>query len=464
MEDIYTWGESAYGVVDSSRARRRKSAVKKGTAGPASSTGDGKKDPAQGKHTAADSQTTGDVQSEGQDATAPQDTSESAATGGGMDKMFSYLKLGYGTYWSLGVSSPATNSDADDDPKPAEASEGSESQKHAKNLNAGYFLLGLGEPDPELKQSDSAEQRNTPRPRTVTVELEVNDSQNTTSDMVSLSGTNPNNRDHKSKTANLRPVIYVDRPFIYILLFQSDTPSPPWEDLSQSLHTQLTTLHKPLLTSTAYRPEKPTMGVPTATTPQTEIYDLVFDPDTLTIHSTIPDIPDPAVLPTDVSSSGPPTPAAAVWTRVEALNTHIQILNMFAATRGDPAALEATSKTSRGWWVVWNRVVDRSAAAKEGSSPSSASVDELDPAEGAGAGDNDGAGGGDKPEELAIVEGKEIFLLRKASDHGGAGVRGVSASYVGGAAGGWADGASRLAQGIGVDTRRYIEGLLSLNR
>jgi hypothetical protein len=151
---------------------------------------------------------------------------------------------------------------------------------------------------------------------------------------------------------------------------------------------------------------------------------------------------------------------------VEALNTHNQILNMFAATRGDPAALEATCKTSRGWWVVWNRVVDRSAAAKEGSSPSlsSTSADGSDPAEEVGAGDNDGAGGGDKPEELAIVEGKEIFLLRKASDHGGAGVRGVSASYVGGATGAWADGASRLAQGIGVDTRRYIEGLLSLNR
>ncbi|KAJ4306081.1 hypothetical protein N0V88_000877 [Collariella sp. IMI 366227] len=36
----------------------------------------------------------------------------------GMDKMFSYLKLGYGTYWSLGTSSPAASSDADDEPTP----------------------------------------------------------------------------------------------------------------------------------------------------------------------------------------------------------------------------------------------------------------------------------------------------------------------------------------------------------
>ena len=57
---------------------------------------------------------------------------------------------------------------------------------------------------------------------------------------------------------------------------------------------------------------------------------------------------------------------------------------------------------------------------------------------------------------------KEIFLIRKASDHASFSARSVSASYVSG--GGWTDGASRLAQGIGVDTKKYIEGLLSLNR
>lgn len=62
---------------------------------------------------------------------------------------------------------------------------------------------------------------------------------------------------------------------------------------------------------------------------------------------------------------------------------------------------------------------------------------------------------------LETVISKEIFLIRRASDNTG-GIRSVGASYVG--SGGWADGASRLAQGIGVDTRRYIEGLLSLNR
>ena len=82
-------------------------------------------------------------------------------------------------------------------------------------------------------------------------------------------------------------------------------------------------------------------------------------------------------------------------------------------------------------------------------------------------GDDPGEGSGDGLTTAAAAasgKGKEILLVRRASDHAG-GSRGVSASYVGGGgAGGWADGASRLAQGIGVDTRRYVEGLLSLNR
>jgi hypothetical protein len=68
--------------------------------------------------------------------------------------------------------------------------------------------------------------------------------------------------------------------------------------------------------------------------------------------------------------------------------------------------------------------------------------------------------------EKRTAWGKEIVLIRRASDHS-AGIKGGGVPSFGGTigtGGGWADGASRLAQGIGVDTRRYIEGLLSLNR
>ncbi|KAK4151409.1 hypothetical protein C8A00DRAFT_35937 [Chaetomidium leptoderma] len=501
MEDIYTWGGSAYGVADSSAGIALRTKRRKGAAGKKGATtvqtipaGDDKKiQAAKGKPKRAEPGSSSDARAGDQNAQpgpgasedAPADTGEAGA---GMEKMFSYLKLGYGTYWSLGASSPATNSDADDEPatNPTGTADDTASQSSLKDLNAGCFLIGLSDQkDTGSEQPDSPGQTKPERPRTVTVELEAQGSQGREPDAVGSPSPDPNNsnRRNKTKTASLRPVIYVHRPFICVLLFQpdGDTTFPPWEELSQSLQTQLLPLHKFLLTSTAYRPEKPDVGIP-ATAAQSEIYDLVFDPHTRTIHSSIPNIPDPVLTTTESfpsSSSGVPAPPQQqqqqqppVWTRVEALNTHGQILAMFAGTRGDVSALERTCKTSRGWWVVWNRVLEQRVA-RDGrqpslgsSSSSSSSPDgEEEEEELVGDGDDgDDDGDGDDGRVLGRV-GKEIFLVRRASDHAGAGViRGVSGSYVGGGAGGWADGASRLAQGIGVDTRRYIEGLLSLDR
>ncbi|KAH6649710.1 hypothetical protein F5144DRAFT_635836 [Chaetomium tenue] len=468
MEDVYTWGESAYGVFDGSaaggavRTKRRRTVGKKAGVARVAPAGDGKKVQGNTKPKSAAAEAGGAPGTQDGDA-QPGQTAEGALpdageTNGGMDKMFSYLKLGYGTYWSLGTASPATNSDADDEsaPNPADP-ENAAGQKPAKDPDAGFFLVGLGKQDTE---SEQLEQPNTPErakrasPPTVTVELDPDSRQAGALGAVGSPRIDSNDQTpKKTNTTQLRPVIYVHRPFIYILLFQPNTTTPSWDELSQSLHSQLTRLHKPLLTSTAYRPEKPNLGVPT--TSQSEIYDLVFDPHTLTIHSTIPNIPDPTFLIPDPSNSilaPPPSSPAAAWSRVEALNTHNQILNMFAGARGDSAALERTCKTSRGWWVVWNRVLEQQQQQQAASS-----VDE-------GEGPDD-AGDEHAAAAAAAAVGKEIFLVRRASDHGGVGgVRGVSASYVGGASGGWTDGASRLAQGIGVDTRRYIEGLLSLNR
>jgi hypothetical protein len=521
MEDIYTWGEGAYGVVDSAAARsrpRRRRAGKKGSVAKASTA---KKDQKKGKPKGADRQA-GDADgnappdpasaepgSAAQPGPAPAEDASAEAAGGGMDKMFSYLKLGYGTYWSLGTS-PATNSDDADGEltKRTDAVEGGVSQERPKRPSGGYFLVGLDEQKAESEQPESPGQATPPtKPRTVTVELAAQDSE---SDLLGSPNPNTPNQDRNPKTANLRPVVYVHRPFIYILLFDpTTTPQQPWPELAHSLHTQLTPLHKPLLTSTAYRPEKPTLGLA-----QNEIYDLVFDPSTLTIHSTIPNIPDPltplmthppaSILspPPPLSSSrgttggggggwlgGGPTAAekAPPWTRADALNTHAHILNLLATTRTDPVAVERTCKTGRGWWVVWNCVVDQGAGAtvtsSGGSSPGGypypgglgfGSGSGSDAGAGVGAGasasedeggvverDGRGEGGGDGLP--ATGKGKEVLLVRRASDHGG-GSRNISASYVGGGAGGWADGASRLAQGIGVDTRRYVEGLLSLDR
>lgn len=484
MEDVYTWGESTYGVVDGAaaggalRTKRRRAASRRAGIAKAAPTGDGKKVQAKGKPkpSAPEASDAPGVQDGAtQPGPAVEDApAEAGDASGGMDKMFSYLKLGYGTYWSLGTASPATNSDADDEATPnPDNAESAATQKPTRDPDAGFFMVGLGKQDAESEQPDSPEQTKRTSPPTVTVELDPDGRQGGELGVVGSLSIDSNNRPpKKTNTTQLRPAIYVHRPFIYILLFQPNTTTPSsWDDLSQSLHSQLTHLHKPLLASTTYRPEKPNLGIPptTSQSQSAEIYDLVFDPSTLAIHSTIPNIPSPRLL-TDPSGTGtgsilapPPSSPAAPWTRVEALNTHSQILSLHASSRGDPAALERTCKTSRGWWVVWNRVLAQQQQRQslvDGGEGSDDNDDDTGGGEGEG-----GAELGDDENTGATAVGKEIFLVRRASDHGGVGgVRGVSASYVGGASGGWTDGASRLAQGIGVDTRRYIEGLLSLNR
>jgi hypothetical protein len=148
---------------------------------------------------------------------------------------------------------------------------------------------------------------------------------------------------------------------------------------------------------------------------------------------------------------------------MEALNTHLQLLNIYASTRSDISQIDHTAKTSRGWWIVWNRQTRREIRYRSTSEHAEASGRRGSDAD---HGSQDAADGSDEPtptEEIVVT--KEVFLVRKSGDHGG-GVRGVSASHIapgaGTGSGNWADGAGRLAQGIGVDTRRYIEGLLNL--
>ena len=61
----------------------------------------------------------------------------------------------------------------------------------------------------------------------------------------------------------------------------------------------------------------------------------------------------------------------------------------------------------------------------------------------------------------------EAFLIRKASDYVPAAARKSSGRFgreVSGSGAGGGCGAGKLAEGIGIDARQYIEGLLSLNR
>jgi len=471
MEEVYVWGENAFGVGGSRAARRRRKRGAKESR--VLKTGAGKKIPI--------GTGTGTEGKRGEAATP-----DMAGTPGSMDKLFSYLTLGYGTSWSLGLSGTSTPSDSDPGSVSKGMVESSESGRPRRDLSTGHFLLGLSESSEEELTSSQA------NPKAIFVELKPSYQHPSRKippeDPQPLGKVGPElPRDH---TARLRPVIYVSQPFIYILLFSEITPSPStWPTLAESLHAQLSPLQKPLLHSTSYRPERPVVETTSSsgTTTQQQIFDLVYDTETLTLQSTIPNIPDPfpysATTPTG-HSTGQQHHQQSIWTRVEALQTHAQILAILSSGRAiptDPSSFthlpweegERTCKTARGWWIVWTRVVEH-------SPPDAVSLlharDDDD-------NDDDASRSVLGAKRRRPQKAKEIILLRRASDHPSTTghLRSVSSSHAAGSTssssgsgfglgaipglgglGGWAaDSATRLAQGIGIDTRRYVEGLLT---
>jgi len=221
------------------------------------------------------------------------------------------------------------------------------------------------------------------------------------------------------------------RPFIFTFLFELQTDALSMSSFYCSLHHQLGPLQRPLLVSTA--PSKVYERLweaadPQSTSPITSaqpIYGLVYDPSNLTIHTTIPSIPDPGTPAAEGLS-----PNDASWTRIEALNVHSQILNTYISTRRHLSDLEQTCKTNRGWWVVWMRLPL-----------------------------------GSVTQQFGVNSFREAFLIRKASDYKAPAARKASSRFgLGSSEGSSGWGPAKLAEGIGIDTRRYIEGLLSLNR
>ena len=244
------------------------------------------------------------------------------------------------------------------------------------------------------------------------------------------------------------------QPFMFTFLFSLRTSTLSLASHYRSLHHQLGPLQRPLLLSTSPRnvhtrlwdAVSPHTVTPTPNTQP--IYDLVFDPSSLTIHTTIPPIPDPGTAAaegfpaTSGRARGPPSsPAPIPWTRLEALNVHSQILNSYAATRRRLDERERTCKTTRGWWVVWMRLPPADVPASPEATPNTSAV----------------VRGADRRRAP-----REAVLVRKASDYEAPTIRTSFFGRAPMAESAW--GAGRLAEGIGFDTRRYIEGLLSLNR
>ncbi|KAI1806782.1 hypothetical protein F4811DRAFT_509205 [Daldinia bambusicola] len=479
MEDLYVWGEDAYGVRDSPSSTRQAKKPKKLTSKSAKNIG--VRPPGAPETNSSVSSNVQSTQKKSTDASelesATPKPTEEAGDGGGVNRFMNYLKMGYGTHWTLGSS--GGEGTGQDEVVPVEISRNkAQSDSHrspkALNTNSGHYLIGLlgnieeaghTEHDENMEQSDDSSEdvghNSRILLRTLTVELENasrpedeitrdfgnQDRKRSTTEpgQGSLEAGSQFDNQDLNKSQKVRIVVYVNKPFIYTFLFRNRTDSLAWGELYMSLHYQLAPLRKPLAMSTAYRPGRPDVG-PVGS----HIFDLVWDPEAMTIHSTIPSIPSPIQM---AQNTQP------VWSRAEAVNTHNQMLSTYILTSTNPSELERTCKTNRGWWIVWTRILE-----KDGSRTPLPPPDSSEASRNASlhSGSTDSVGSQSQPKSTRPRSkvSKEIFLIRRAGEH--TRLRGLSGSYVEG--GGWADGASRLAQGIGVDTKRYIEGLLSLGR
>ncbi|EFY91410.1 hypothetical protein MAC_02573 [Metarhizium acridum CQMa 102] len=428
MEDLYQWGDHAYGVIDSPtstrgrRARKRRGSVEQTEAAKETAPANadkkhqkqtGQNQTEQHKEPEHQNHQQPKEQQKGKDHQHPQEqlSQESAADpdkgdstsspkapeDGKLDKMLSYIKLGYGSYWTIpgtsnintpttqsGTPTPSeTNTSKPNDTPTTSTSRPKFPKRSSSDAAHGHYLIGLkgsiSEPPSDSESSSASSTHNNSRTllRTINIELDSKSSPQPSTTIIrdfahpaspltqsQVAGNFlPGYTSHDlNKSEKLRVVVYVNRPFIFTFFFRLHTDSLAWDALYRSLHYQLAPLKKPLLSSTSYRPERERES-PAART----IYSLVWDPKQLVTHSTVPNIPESSASDT-------------WWSRADAVSTHLHLLNTHASTRSREAELERTHKTNRGWWI--------------------------------GAGE-------DEKQERSLVTSKEIFLIRKASDHAG---------------------------------------------
>ncbi|OMP83247.1 Vacuolar fusion protein CCZ1-like protein [Diplodia seriata] len=308
------------------------------------------------------------------------------------------------------------------------------------------------------------------------------------------------------------------RPFITTMLFESRTATLSYPAFYRHLHSYLAPLHKPLTISTS--PNRVAARIaasanPYSTTaggsgPNTQpIYDLIYDPLHLTVHSSIPNIPEPGTAGAEGLGTANGATNGPCWTRVEALNVHSQILATLGSARRVPNDIERTAKTSRGWWLVWMRlppsesVTDSMATptspaipASEGrylsGKPSASSLKHLSPSKSGHEPEEEDSVSTQLPVSHTVTDSRNILtatlrealLVRRSREAGPPNIRnirhgggasgsgsslwrlglggGSSTAATGGSTAGW--GPRGLAEGVGIDARKYIEGLLSLSR
>ncbi|KAF4313387.1 vacuolar fusion protein [Botryosphaeria dothidea] len=469
------------------------------------------------------------------------------------DTWMKYLTWGYSSSWggkrpsleqrSSELSEQSTQTRAEDDqeknrqlsmqhadPRPDVDPAEEASKAQVRRENNGHFLIGLqGDLEEIIMNNDDDTERHEDgdtgtnwEGRTLlrTLHVKVN---NQSDDEESSEATvsQPQYRYER-----VRVIIYVHRPFITTMLFEARTATLSYPSFYRHLHSYLAPLHKPLAASTS--PSRIAARIAAASNPYTTtsggtgpnqqpIYDLIYDPLNLTVHSGIPNIPEPGTAGAEGFTISNGSANGPSWTRVEALNVHSQVLTTLGSARRAPNDIERTAKTSRGWWLVWMRlppsrpmadnlvspespalpaILGRTPSAKasasslKSSTPSMSGTTELSSAneEESTLEESSTGPAPTGSQSLPTATLREAILIRRsreaAGPASGRGSRhgasasvgsaaasslwrlglggGNSAAATGGAAAGW--GPRGLAEGVGIDARRYVEGLLSLNR
>lgn len=135
-----------------------------------------------------------------------------------------------------------------------------------------------------------------------------------------------------------------NHPLIFAFIFDTSAPQLTSPAFYRTLHHQLSPLYIPLLKSSKLADTGPLKS--TSSFHYRPPYDLLYNPSTHMIHSTVPPIPE----------SGSSPDFQNTWTRVDAFHVHTLILGILSETMRDRAECERSARSTKGWWINWMRL------------------------------------------------------------------------------------------------------------
>ncbi|KAK2749629.1 hypothetical protein FQN57_005851 [Myotisia sp. PD_48] len=497
MEWIHRYGEDAYGVRDDPKSIRRKKRKVLGKPrdrkqisraafqGPSSDQVASPRIPPPLIIPTDSSKPKPDLAKASSGTSNPSDNVSPNPAMYGTDTFMKLITLGYGTSWGASTTKPPSSHPRVDILRQDGSGQDSDSQQSSTSVSksskfasseqgrilprldetCGRFIIGLrddldndetddesqegGEQD--LKTQDGLKQSKKILVRTIDVNM------NSSERSADACCTN--------SSVRLQVVVYLYQPFMFTFLFEPETAALSSTAFYRSIHYQLGPLQTPLLSSTSLSKVAERLSqyecrqVPTSSSssPQGhELYDVIYDPTHQTIRTSLPNIPEPLHFPNQQRSNSMSKAAdqrSQTWSRVDALNVYMHILNIYSESRYLPMEIERTCKTNRGWWVLWMRLPSSTLESQQHAT-SCLEGDEKSP-----------------------PPPKEAFLVRKSSDRAGtAGTTGHLRSTSGkgffrnmgrasaGSSEGWAITPSKLVEGVGLDAKKYIDALLNLNQ